>query len=137
MSEKNTEPMIKVKYLRSDIRGLGPDVRLYPCDPDAKENTEKVRAYNLIPASALRAFEKHPQIRGLVADGSIVVLGEEKSEPAPSAAPAERKTRKKSEPAPAAKLPEPTPAPAAAIDEPPALFEGSEAANALKNLGLA
>jgi hypothetical protein len=122
MSEKNAEPMLKVKYTRSDIRGLGPDVRLYPCDPDAKVNTEKIRAYNLIPASALRAFEKHPQIRGLVADGSIVVLGEEKSEPAPVA---ERRTRKKSEPASAT-----------ASDEPPALPEGREAANVLKSLGL-
>lgn len=127
MSEKNADPMIKVKYTRSDIRGLGPDVRLYPCDPDAKVNTEKIRAYNLIPASVLKAFEKHPQIRGLVADGSITVLGEETDEPAQAAAPTERKTRKKSD----------TPAPAAPTDEqPPALPEGSEAANALKNLGL-
>lgn len=129
MPEKKPEALIKIKYTRSDIRGLGPDVRLHPCDRDATENTATTRAYNEISLALWRKFEKHPQIAGLVADGSIVVLAPEKAEATVEKVPESVPERK-----PRAKKPDATPAP---IEKPPALPEDSEAAQALKNLGLA
>lgn len=133
MSEtKNPEQTVRIFYGRSDIRGLGPDVRLHPC------GEKPLRPYNEIPLATWKAFENHPQIKGLIADGSIKVLSDTTAKPAEQADEGKGKRARKTEP-PAAPPAASQAAPAkdAEKTEPPAPPADSEAAQALKSLGLA
>jgi hypothetical protein len=138
VTDKNTEQTVRIFYGRSDIRGLGPDARLYPC------GEKPLPPFNTVPLKSWDLFKDHPQIKGLIADGSIRVLDEIAASPAPAV---EQKSADEGKPArraktkpEAAKPPAASPAPAVEQKqpevEPPAPPPGSETEAALKSLGI-
>lgn len=115
-----SEQTIRIKYNRANILGLGPGVHLYPVSDE--------RPHNDVPLATWKAFENHPQIKGLLADESIQVL----DEVAASEPEGEKKTRARAPKA--AKGNEA--APKAASEPAAPTTEPGEAEQALAALGL-
>lgn len=119
---------IRVRYNRADIRGLGPDCRLLP---------EQV---NDVPLEVWRKFESHPQILGLIDDGSIELLDDpdalEGDEPAQTAQEPATATEPKGKAPRTPRKPKPAQEPAPAPTQPTAPAPTGEGAAVLAGITL-